>query len=104
MTEWQLEWHRDRVPVRWRIRYERQSLGQWSAPKEAVCVNISGHGMLLLLNDMLENDEILRLHMRDVNHDSSYTLAQVRWSKPGSLEPNGTMMAGVEYVEIDDVD
>jgi hypothetical protein len=59
--------------------------------------------MLLLLNEILETDEFLRLHMRDVNRDSPFTLAQVRWSKPGTMEVNAAVMAGIEYVDVHDL-
>jgi hypothetical protein len=59
--------------------------------------------MLLLLDEALDKDEFLRLHMRDANRDSPFTLAQVRWSKPGPAEANAVMMAGIEYVDIHDL-
>ena len=89
-----IERHSDRIAVRWPIRYERLSTGRWSEPQEALCVNVGGYGMLLLLKVVLEQDEILRLHMRDANQDLPFTLAQVRWSKPEGL----TMMVGIEYI------
>jgi hypothetical protein len=55
--------------------------------------------MLLLLDEVPEEDEMLRLYMRDVNRDCPFTLAQVRWSKPGTVRLNTTIMAGIEYVD-----
>jgi hypothetical protein len=97
-----IQLQRDRVVVGWRIQYERLSLGCWSDLKQALCMNVSANGMLLLLNEFLETDEILRLHMRDANRDSPFTLARVRWSQHGTVELNGAMMAGIEYLEPDD--
>ena len=85
--------------MRWPIQYERLSLGHWSDLKEAVCVNVGAHGMLLLLHDCLEAEEIIKLHMRDVNRDLPFTLAQVRWSQPTTAELHVAMIAGVEYLD-----
>jgi hypothetical protein len=98
-TTYMTDRHWDRVAVRWPIHYERLFLGHWSEPKEAVCINVGGYGMLLLLNEVVEKDEFLRLHMRDANRDSPFTLAQVRWAKPETFEVNAAMMAGIEYVD-----
>jgi hypothetical protein len=97
------EQYRDRAAVRWPIRYERLLLGHWSDPKEALCINVGGYGMLLQLDEVLEKDEFLRLHMRDANRDSPFTLAQVRWSKPGPDEVNAAVTAGIEYVDMHDL-
>jgi hypothetical protein len=94
---------RDGVPVRWPIQYERLSLGHCSDFKEALCVNVGANGMLLLLNESIQMDEILRLRMRDVNRDLPFTLAQVRWNQPGTVELNAVMIAEIEYLEPDDV-
>src|ERR687895_147633 len=95
--------YEDRAAVRWPIRYERLVFGHWSESKDAVCINVGGYGMMLLLDEVLEKDEFLRLHMRDANRDSPFTLAQVRWSKPGPVEGDAAMMAGIEYVDIHDL-
>jgi hypothetical protein len=94
-----IERQSDRIVVRWPIRYERISPNRWSGPREALCVNVGGSGMLLLLDEVPEEDEMLRLYMRDVNRDRPFTLAQVRWSKPGTVRPSTTIMAGIEYVD-----
>jgi hypothetical protein len=97
------ERYRDRVAVRWPIRYERLLFGHWTGPKEAMCINVDGYGMLLLLNEGLQTDEFVRLHMRDGNRDTPFTLAQVRWHKPAPVEDNAEVMAGIEYVDIHDL-
>jgi hypothetical protein len=94
-----IQLQRDRVAVRWPIHYERLSLGQWSDLKEALCVNVGAHGMLLLLNEFIETDEILRLHMRDANRGLPFTLAKVRWSQPTRAELHVEILAGIEYLE-----
>jgi len=92
-----IERQSDRVTVRWPIRYERLSTGRWSGPQEALCLNVGGNGMLLLLNEVPDRNELLRLYMRDVNRDLPFTLAQVRWSAPGT---QAAIMAGIEYVNV----
>jgi hypothetical protein len=94
-----IERQSDRVPVRWTIRYERLSTDRWSSPQEAVCLNVGGYGMLLLLDVVPKKNEILRLHMRDVNRGLPFTLAQVRWRKSEALTMGAPVMVGIEYVE-----
>jgi hypothetical protein len=95
-----IERQSDRVVVRWPIRYERMSLNHRSAPREAACINVGASGMLLLLDELPEHDEILRLYMRDVKRGYPFTLAHVRWSRPVTMTADSSVMAGIEYVDL----
>jgi hypothetical protein len=56
-------------------------------------------GMLLLLDRAPLKNEVLELHITDVNNASTRTRAEVRWIRPGSSWFKESVLAGVKYLE-----
>jgi hypothetical protein len=87
----------DRASVRWTVRYERRLDGRWSAPNEALCLNIGGYGMLLVVSEALGDGEVVRLHMWDATRALPFTEARVQWSRCDPDSEN--FIAGIEFVD-----
>jgi hypothetical protein len=63
-------------------------------------LNAGMGGMLLLLDRAPHKDEVLQLHITDVNNACTRTLAEVRWIRPGSSWFKQSVLAGVRYVDV----
>jgi hypothetical protein len=93
-----IERHSERLAIMWPIRYE--AAGGRLGGRLGLCLNVGMGGMLLLLDQAPLKDEVLELHITDVNKASTRTLAEVRWIRPGSSWFKQSVLAGVKYLDV----
>jgi hypothetical protein len=91
----------ERASVRWTVQYQRYRNREWSLPDEALCLNVGGYGMLLVLSEAVSEGEVLRLHMKDVMSGLPFTLARIQWTRRAPDRVN--VLVGIEYVDSSDV-
>jgi hypothetical protein len=71
-----------------------------SRPGNALFLNISSGGMLLLMDHAPEVQQVIKLYVpTPITQAKTPTLAEVRWTRPSPTVPtSGTYLVGVRYM------
>jgi hypothetical protein len=95
----------ERIPTMRPIAYELYESSDsydtiTSRPGNALFLNISAGGMLLLMDHAPTVQQIMKLYVpTPVGQAKTPTLAEVRWTRPSPTVPScGTYLVGVKYM------
>jgi hypothetical protein len=89
----------ERLAIMWPIRYEAVA-GQWGWQTGSLLERGDGRDASSAGPGAPLKDEVLQLHITDVNNACTRTLAEVRWIRPGRSWFKQSVLAGVRYVDV----